>query len=115
MSFVLRWVWAFLFSELVETGIYVQALGNRPLRERLAIGLGASAITHPLVWYVIPDVTSSFGLGWWTTVAIAEVFAVLVETGWLAAFGVRRALLWSVAANMTSFSLGLFGYSRLGW
>ena len=111
----MRWLWAFLFTELVETGVYVQALGARPLRERLAIGLGASAITHPLVWYVIPDVTGSFGLGWWTTVAIAETFAVVVESIWLAAFGVRHAFVWSFAANMTSFSLGLFGYALLHW
>jgi hypothetical protein len=115
VDFALRWLFAFAFTQLVETGIYVQAVGDRPWRERLAIGLGASAITHPLVWYVIPDVGSSFGLGWWTTIAIAETFAVVVEAGWLAAFGVRRAFLWSLAANMTSFSLGLFGYSRLGW
>ncbi len=115
MDFALRWLWAFVFTELVETGIYVHALPSRPLRERLAIGLGASAITHPIVWYVIPDVTQSLGLTWWPTVAIAEVFAVLIETGWLASFGVRRAFFWSLAANMTSFSLGLFGYAILRW
>lgn len=115
MDFALRWLWAFVFTELVETGIYVQALGDRPRRERLAIGLAASAITHPIVWYVIPDVAASFGIAWWPTVGIAETFAVVVEAGWLWAFGVRRAFLWSLAANMTSFSLGLFGYSLLRW
>lgn len=115
MDFVLRWLWAFVFTELVETGIYVQATGDRPLRERLAIGLGASAITHPLVWFVIPEVTQAFGIGWWTTVAIAETFAVLVEAGWLASFGARRALLWSLTANGVSFSLGLVGYVLLRW
>jgi hypothetical protein len=115
VDFVLRWLWAFVFTQLVETGIYVQATPTRPLRERLAIGLGASAITHPLVWFVIPDITQAFGISWWPTVAIAETFAVLVEAGWLAAFGVRRAFFWSLAANMISFSLGLFGYTLLRW
>ncbi len=115
MDFALRWLWAFVFTEVVETGIYVQSLPGRPLRERLAIGLGASAITHPIVWYVIPDVTQSFGLAWWPTVGIAETYAVLVETLWLAGFGVRRPFLWSLAANMVSFSLGLFGYALLRW
>jgi hypothetical protein len=115
VSFTLRWLWAFLFTELVETGIYVQALEARPMRERLAIALGASAITHPIVWYVIPDVGQALGLSWWPTLAIAEAFAVIVEAGWLAAFGVRRAALWSLAANVASFSLGLFGYALLRW
>lgn len=115
MDFALRWLSAFVFTELVETGIYVQALGTRPLRERLAIGLGASAITHPLVWYVIPDVTHSFAIAWWPTVGIAETFAVVIEAIWLWAFGVKRAFWWSLAANGTSFTLGLFGYAILRW
>lgn len=115
MDYALRWLWAFVFTELVETGIYVPALGARPLRERLAIGLGASAITHPIVWYVIPEIGQALAIGWWPTVAIAESFAVLVEAAWLAAFGVRRAFVWSLAANMASFGLGLFGYTLLNW
>lgn len=115
VDFALRWLWAFVFTEVVETGIYVQALGNRPLRERLAIGLGASAITHPIVWYVIPDIAQSYGIAWWPTVAIAETFAVVVEAIWLASFGVKRAFFWSLASNMTSFLLGLVGYSLLRW
>lgn len=115
MSYVLRWLMAFVFTELVETGIYVQAFGDRPLRERLAIGLGASAITHPAVWFVIPEVCRSLGLSWWPTVAVAETFAVLVEAGWLHAFGLRRGFFWSLAANGTSFTLGLFGYALLHW
>jgi hypothetical protein len=115
VDFALRWLFAFVFTQLVEMGVYVQALPARPRHERLAIAFGASAITHPAVWYIIPDVGASYGLGWWATVAIAEVFAVVVETAWLAAFGVRRAFFWSLAANATSFSLGLFGYSLLHW
>jgi hypothetical protein len=116
VDYVLRWLWAFVFTQLVETGLYVQAIDPaRPLRERIAIGLGASAITHPIVWFVIPEACSAFGIAWWPTVAIAETFAVLVETVWLAAFGVRRAFLWSLAANMASFGLGLFGYAILRW
>ncbi|MFO0686010.1 MAG: hypothetical protein U0234_28375 [Sandaracinus sp.] len=115
MSFVLRWLWAFVFTQLVETGIYVQALPGRPTRERFAIALGASGITHPIVWFVIPDIGNALGLSWWPTVAIAETFAVVVEGLWLAAFGVRRGLAWSLFANGVSFSLGLVGYALLGW
>lgn len=115
MDFVVRWLLAFVFTEVVETGVYVQALGDRPLKERLAIGLGASAITHPVLWFVVTEVMQSLGLTWWPTVAVGEAWVVAVEATWLWAFGVRRALLWSLAANFTSFALGLVGYVLLGW
>lgn len=116
MDFVLRWLTAFVFTQIVEMGIYVRAFPiERPLRERLAISFCASGITHPLVWYVIPDATGSLGLSWWTTVAIAETFAVLVEGALLASFGVRAPLLWALVANGTSFLIGLFCYTYLGW
>lgn len=116
MDFVLRWLTAFFFTQLVEMGIYVRAFPiERPLRERLAIAFSASAITHPLVWFVIPDVTGSLGISWWPTVGIAETFAVVAEAALLACFGVRAPLLWALAANGTSFLIGLFCYTYLGW
>ena len=116
MDLVLRWLTAFLFTQLVEMGIYVRAFPeSRPLRERLAIAFCASGITHPLVWYVIPDAAGSLGISWWSTVAIAESFAVLAEAALLASFGVPRPLLWALLANGTSFLIGLFCYTHLGW
>lgn len=123
MRWILQWSIAFCFTQLVEMGVYVRAHAplsdgtQRPIAERLAIAFGASGITHPLVWFVIPDVAMN-GLGiaeWWHVVAIAEVFAVLTEAIYLRAFGVRWAILWSLAANGTSFVGGLFCYDILDW
>jgi hypothetical protein len=116
LDFLLRWLAAFVFTQLVEMGIYVQAFPKeRPLRERLAIAFSASAITHPIVWFVIPDAASSLGISWWPTVAIAETFAVVAEAALLASFGVRAPLLWAILANGASFALGLFCYTYLAW
>lgn len=121
MSWTLRWLVAYCFTHLVEMGVYVNALGlsgdtARPMRERLAIAFGASAITHPLVWFAIPDACYELGLShWWTIVAIAEAFALIAETLWLAAFGVRRAFFWSFFANGSSYLVGLFCYLVLDW
>ena len=122
MSWILRWLAAFVLTQCVEMGIYVQAhdaspeAGPRPLRERVAIAFACSAITHPLVWFVVLDVASAIGVdGYWGQVAVAEAFAVLTEAAFLACFGVRRALAWSLAANATSVVVGLFCYTRLGW
>lgn len=122
MSWTLRWLVAYCFTHLVEMGVYVNALeksangSERPMRERLAIAFGASAITHPLVWFAIPDACYELGLShWWTIVAIAEAFALIAETLWLAAFGVRRAFVWSFVANGSSYLVGLFCYLILDW
>lgn len=117
MSWILRWLAAFVLTQCVEMGIYVQAHATpRPLRERVAIAFACSAITHPLVWFVILDAASALGVrGYWGQVAVAETFAVVVEAAFLACFGVRRALLWALAANATSVVVGLFCYTRLGW
>jgi hypothetical protein len=116
-SFALSWLVAFVFTQSVEMGIYVHAHDReRPRRERIAIAFACSAITHPIVWFVIPELARAAGLGgWWTAVAVGETFAVLAEAAFLACFGVRRALLWALAANGCSFVMGLFGYLELSW
>jgi hypothetical protein len=117
MAYWLRWLAAFGLTQMVEMGVYAQAHARpRPLVERLAIAFACSGITHPLVWFVIPVATEELlGLGWWSSVAVCETFAVLAEAVFLATFGVRNALLWALAANGASFMIGLFCYLRLGW
>lgn len=112
------WALAFAFTQLVEMGIYAHAHGRRrPLAERLAIAFACSGITHPLVWFVVPSLCERWlGMrGWWSTVAVAEAFAVLAEALFLAAFAVRTPLRWALLANGVSFTLGLFGYLYLGF
>jgi hypothetical protein len=118
MPYLLRWALAFAFTEVVEAPIYAFALEDtRPRRERWAIALAASLLTHPMVWFVFPELTQTLARGAspWLSVALAETFAVLVEAAWLAAFGARLAVVLALLANGTSFTLGLFLYTYLGW
>lgn len=113
---IAAWLRAFLLTQVVEMGVYVHLPREaRPWPERAAIAFGASAVTHPVVWFVLPELAR--GLGWWSTVALAELFAFGVEALWLAAFGVRWpwALAGSLFANGWSFTLGLFCYALLSW
>lgn len=120
MDWTERWLLAYAFTQLVEMGVYAQAhprvaldgVPPRPPGERLAIAFAASGITHPLVWFAIPALAELwFGVRDWNgVVALAEAFAVLTEAALLAAFGVRWALLWALAANGTSFLCGWFCY-----
>jgi hypothetical protein len=105
---LLPWLLAFAFTQLVEVPIYRRALDGR-----LLVAFGASAITHPVVWFFFPWLFAHWAplepspAHYWTMVAAAETFAVGVEAIWLAAFGLPRALLWSLLANGSSLGLGL--------
>ncbi len=117
-DWILKWLLAFALTQSCEMGIYANVPGpERPLRERIAVAFGASAITHPIVWFVITPLYHPLGLDWWTMVAIAEVFAFLAEAMWLMAFGHRWIVAFgaSLAANGLSFTIGLFCYEALGW
>jgi hypothetical protein len=77
-------------------------------RRRVLIAAGASLVTHPIVWFVLPGllVPVAGSLGY---LLVAEAFAWLTEAGifWLAA---RRdpvgLLLLSLVANLASFGFG---------
>jgi hypothetical protein len=65
----------------------------------LRVAFAASAITHPIVWFVIqPLWPGRFYQG----VLLAEAFAVAVEALVMHRAGVRRAWAWSLGANAAS-------------
>lgn len=114
----MRWLEAFLFTQAVEIPIWVVALlravrrdagpgvADRPtVLHAILIAFGASAITHPIVWFGFKLLTPF--IGYWPMVACAETFAVVAEALYMRGEGVRRAYLWSVAANGASFGLGV--------
>jgi hypothetical protein len=107
MAYVQAWFWAFLFTQMVEVPIY--SVG---LRVGILPALGASAITHPILWFLIYPYLS---LPYLWFLVIGESFAVLVEAGYFAwAFHRRRALLWAILANAASFGAGLLSRSWFG-
>ncbi len=112
---ILRWAAAFAVTQLVEVPIYLRAQrasGASPLL-RLAVALGASASTHPIVWFVVPRMWR--GHSYLAMVLFAETFAVLAEALWLSRFQVPRALAWSFAANAASVAVGLGLRWLTGW
>ena len=99
MSFFWAWLRAFAFTQIIEVPIYRRALDGRT-----AVAFGASLITHPIVW--LASIPLSPKLGLWPYIALAELFAWLVEAGYMHLFGLKRALMWSAIANGASFGLG---------
>jgi hypothetical protein len=101
------WLARFLFTQLVEVPIYSYALRGQPL-----VAFGASALTHPFVFFVFPRLWPD---GRWAMIALAEAFAVIVEALYLRRFGLRRALLWSLLSNGASFTLTPLSHRAFGW
>lgn len=108
---VVAWLSAYGFTQLVEFTVYERALRPRPRAERFWLALAPSALTHPFVWFVFPQLPVSYLV----MAVLAELFAVGVEWAVLAALGVSRAWLWSLAANALSLGLALLSRSIFDW
>lgn len=91
------WLVAFTLTQMLEMPIYFKA------SKSWRIGFFASAMTHPLVWFVFPLLP----IDYWPMVACAEVFAVVGEALWLKLNDVKHPFWWSLAANGFSFTTGL--------
>ncbi|HVK63939.1 MAG TPA: hypothetical protein VM694_05680 [Polyangium sp.] len=119
------WFWAFVFTQVVEIPIYVYGF-----RVRVYEAFGASALTHPIVWFVIPTLWERFYLAvfaphpslwisqtprYWIMVVIAETFAVTAEAGYFRFIGKKKTLGWAFAANMASVTLGFASRALFDW
>ena len=100
MGYLHAWLVAFAFTQLVEVPLY--AVG---LRVGIPAAFGASAITHPLLWFVIMPALPLTG---YARLAVAEVIVLLIEAAYFRyGFKRGRALRWSFVANGASLGLGL--------
>ena len=100
MAYLYAWLIAFVFTQTVEVPIY--SVG---LRVGLLPAFGASAITHPILWFAI---FPYLPLPRFWLVIVGETFAFLVEAAYFAfVFHRRRVLVWSALANGASFGTGL--------
>jgi hypothetical protein len=99
------WWTAFALTQAIEVPLYLLGMRGSALSPgwRLAAAFGASALTHPVVWFVIPEL----GLPFWAYFALAESFAVLAEWAYLRAFEIGRPGWLSLSANATSATVGL--------
>ena len=110
MTLFIAWCSAFLVTQVVEAPIYARALIPRPRRWILA--LGASTVTHPIVFFVFPNLGFET---YWIGVSWAEAFAVAAEALYLSALSVRYSVIWSLVANGASVAVGLGLRYWTGW
>jgi hypothetical protein len=88
-------------SIVIEAPILWMGL-RQPLLRTLLYAVLINGITHPMAWWFVEFRGANL---WPVEVIVAVVETVLI---WLAfKVTVRRALVWSVAANVTSAGAGL--------
>jgi len=118
------WFLAFLFTQVVEIPIYM-----RGLRVRVYEAFGASAFTHPIVWFVIPPLCDWFYFNlmaphpalrfsadarYGAMVVVAETFAIVGEAFYFKCLDKKNTWRWSLAANLTSVTLGMISRELVG-
>ncbi len=98
----MTWLTAFLITEAVEAPVYLALGRGVPLLRRILLAFGASAVTHPLLWFLFDWDTES----WWWSFGLGEGLVVIVE-GMLARLaGFRFPWLVALAANAASVLVG---------
>jgi hypothetical protein len=105
------WLLAFALTQLVEAPLYRLSTKISWFR-----ALSLSAVTHPVVWFVIPPLVDGAGLEYEHMLGIAEFFAWTAEAAMLRRFGLSwsRALLTSLLVNASSVAAGLAARAWLG-
>ena len=99
----MTWITAFLITQVVEAPIYLWAGRHLSAPRRWLLALGASAVTHPVVWFAFPWQTAPWELCFFA----AETFAVVAEGALGRLAGLERPWLWSLTANGASVIVGL--------
>lgn len=103
------WVFAFTLTQAVEIPIWMRA-HKKPLR--VVKALGASAITHPLLWWIFMPMWHG---SYWSSIVVGEALVIAIEAAYARALGVKRPLAWSFVANVASTAVGFAVYYALGW
>lgn len=109
--YVMRWLRALLFTQIVEVPIYRRMLGVKYWQALLP-----TFVTHPFVWFAFPQLRR-LGISYVVWVTIAEVTVWLVEAVMLARFAKvpwRRGLLVSLVGNGLSLALGILANELFG-
>jgi len=118
-----RWLEAFLLTQLIEISVglallkllsdrsHPPELQRRPRLELLSL-FAASAITHPPLWFALPELCRALKVSYMGYLALGESLVVLIEALWyLLTLPQLRgrpelALCFAALLNLVSWGLG---------
>jgi hypothetical protein len=103
----LSWFTAFLLTQLLELPVYVLGLRRRGHVVAAFIGFGATALSHPILWFVLQPLLQP-RWGYWGFVLGGELAVWFIEALFLRAVGVNwmRSMIVSFVANAFSLTMG---------
>lgn len=110
VEWTIAWAIALVITLAAETPVYAWLLG-RPRRRGVLVGVTASLITHPVLWFVVSPWLWVRHL-WTTSTWIAvEVVITLIEGVWVTLWyrrtlRLRDAVVIAAAANLASIVVG---------
>jgi hypothetical protein len=117
VTYLREWAFAFALTQIVEIPIVVLATRalEAPRYKRAAAAFVATLATHPIVWFVIPDL----GLDETARVFVSEAWAFgaecLIYRLFLAPLTWRGAAATSALANAASFGVGVLLFRLRGF
>ena len=103
---------AFTLTQVIEITVGMLLWKDEKVSSirKIATLFGASLITHPMVWFVFPEIRDEGGYSYGEYLLMAESYAYGVEALYYYAFRIKRPILLSVLANSCSFLTGVFLY-----
>ena len=96
------WFIAFLLTQGIEVPLYLWWARSMPGAGRAIYAVGASTITHPVIWFCLPWETAPYV----PLLLAAECLALVVEGLWGRLWKVPRAWCASLFANAASLGIG---------
>ena len=102
----MSWPAAFLLTQLIELAVGRFIWREVEWKRFVLIVLTASALTHPVVWFVFPSLARDGGWSYSLYLCVAESYALGIELVWYWVMRVPRPLLLAAAANGASFVIG---------
>ncbi len=97
------WLAAFVLTQVLEIPVWMWA-GRKVFSSKgrnFLCAFGASAITHPVLWFAFP-----WGSGdYYLVLIVGETFVFVVEALWAKWWGLAHP--WGISALANGFSLGI--------
>lgn len=108
----MTWIMAFTLTQVIEITAGLLFWKDREVSVFRKIGIlfGASLITHPMVWFIFPQIREEGGYSYGEYLLMAESYAYSVEALYYYAFRIKHPIWLSVIANSCSFLTGVILY-----
>lgn len=108
----MTWIMAFSLTQVLEITVGMLVWRDKevsPFR-KIRIVFCASLLTHPMVWFIFPQIRDEGGFSYGQYILMAESYAYGVEALYYYALRVQRPIVLSVLTNSCSFLTGMLLY-----